>query len=59
MNQSNHYKMHELNTAELCSIEGGIWRTLMQAGITLLISEWDSTRQAAVDAWCGVYDPPK
>ena len=52
--------MQELSAAELQNIEGGIvWRTLLQAGITLLIREWDSTKQAAVDAWNGEYNPPQ
>lgn len=60
MNQLNQNGMQELSAAELQNIEGGIvWRTLLQAGITLLIREWDSTKQAAVDAWNGEYNPPQ
>lgn len=59
MGNLNQNGMQELSAAELQNTEGGfIWQILAQAGVTLLITEWESTKQAAIDAWQGNYDPP-
>jgi hypothetical protein len=51
--------IRELSAAELQNTEGGfMWQILVQAGITLLISEWESTKKAAKDLWNFEFDPP-
>ena len=59
MRNLNQNGVRDLSTAELQNTEGGfILRTLAQAGIGLLINEWESTKKAARDLWNFEYDPP-
>ena len=54
------FGVQELNAEEMRNQNGGVW---IEAGvfalIGLLVTEWESTKQAAKDAWNGVYNPPK
>jgi len=59
MKEQQHDAVLELSGAELRQISGGVlWQALLITGIGLLISEWESTKDAVVDAWNGTYDPP-
>jgi hypothetical protein len=41
-----------------CQINGGWILVPIQLLGVLLITEWESTKRAAVDAWNGTYNPP-
>jgi len=56
----NQNGMQELTASELQTIDGGfILRVLAQAGVALLINEWESTKKAAVDLWNFEFNPPQ
>jgi hypothetical protein len=60
MENLNQNGIQELNASELQTIDGGfILRVLAQAGIGLLITEWESTKKAAVDLWNFEFNPPQ
>jgi len=55
-----HGNMQEMDAAEMQITNGGaLWQTLLGVGITLFISEWESTKSAARDLWNLEYDPPR
>jgi hypothetical protein len=60
MENLNQNGMQELTAGELQTIDGGfILRVLAQAGVVLLINEWESTKKAAVDLWNFEFNPPQ
>ncbi len=59
MENLNYNEIQYLSDTELQQTEGGfIWPTLAGAGISLLISEWESTKKAARDLWNFEFNPP-
>jgi hypothetical protein len=60
MNELKLIGIEELNSFELSETNGGsFWYRIVEIGIGFLIDEWDSTKQAAIDAWNGDYNPPE
>lgn len=59
MRNLNQNGIQELSAVELQDTEGGFFgQVLAAAAVGLLISEWESTKKAAVDLWNFEYDPP-
>ena len=56
----NELGVQEMDAKEMKNMGGGAW---LEAGVLvvvgILVSEWESTKQAVEDAWNGVYNPPK
>ncbi len=50
-----NFNLSELSEEEL-DISGGHW--LIGLGAGLLLREWESTKQAAIDLWNYDYNPP-
>jgi hypothetical protein len=60
MNELKLIGIAELNSSELIETNGGaIWYRIVEFGFRLLIDEWESSKQAAIDAWNGDYNPPE
>lgn len=53
-------RLEVLNPVDCEQIRGGYVAPILLGGvIRLLIEEWPTTKQAAVDAWNGTFNPPK
>ncbi|MCF6242196.1 MAG: hypothetical protein L3J74_12730 [Bacteroidales bacterium] len=50
--------VQELDAKEIKGVNGGCGEWCVALAL-FLASEWEATKQAAIDAWNGTYNPPQ